>query len=112
MKKRRTRHIPKYKYNIYGNAEIGGEFVEINKFICADNPSQAILALSKRLKREGKKKREEWEERAVFLGNCDIVRIGILPPDKLDKILLYKKKKKGEQLALFISYFTSQYKAP
>ncbi len=112
MKKRRARYIPKYKYNIYGPARIGSDFVEINEFICANNPSQAILSLSKRLKREGKEKREEWEQKTIFLGNCDIIRIGILPPDKLDKILSHKKEKKGEQLPLFISYFTSQHKAP
>ena len=107
MKKRRIRYIPKYKYNIYGIAEIGGDFVEIDEFICSSDPNQALLALSKRLKREGKKKREEWEERVVFLGNCDIDRIGTLPPDKLNKILPHKKRKRGEQLALFISYYTS-----
>ena len=56
MKKREIRHIPKYKYNIYGDAQIGGDFVEIDEFICANNPDQAFLALSRRIKREGKKK--------------------------------------------------------
>jgi len=112
MKRRKIRRVPKYKYNIYGHAQIGGNFVEINKFICANNPNQALLALSKRLKRDGKKKREEWEERAVFLGNCDIDCIETLSPDKVDRILPYKKRKRGEQLPLFISYYTSQHNAP
>jgi len=112
MKRKRIRRVPKYKYNIYGHAQIGGDFVEIDEFICANNPNQALLSLSKRLKREGKEKREEWEERAVFLGNCDIDCIETLSPDKVDRILPYKKRKRGEQLPLFISYYTSQHNAP
>lgn len=101
MKRTRSRYVAKYKYNIYGPAKIGGDLVEINEFVCANNPNQAFLVLAKRLRSE---------ERTVFLGYCDIVRIETLLPDKLDKI--HKKKKREEQLPLFISYFISQYKAP
>lgn len=67
----------KYKYKIYGEAEIGGCYVEINEIVWADGPNQAFLFLSKRIRGKGI---EEGFEQTVFLGHCDIDRIKVSTP--------------------------------
>lgn len=63
----------KYKYRIYGEAKIGGCYIKIDKTVWANGPNQAFLFLNKRIK--GKGMAEELEQ-TVFLGECDIDRIG------------------------------------
>jgi hypothetical protein len=67
----------KYKYRIYGRAEIGGSHVEIDKEVWANGSSQAFLFLSKRIQGEGA---AEGLEQTVFLGHCEIDEIRVSTP--------------------------------
>ena len=96
MKKRRIRHVSETKYCIEGIAKFDDCKEEISEFICAYWPDQAFKRLALKLERE--------RGQTVYLGDCDIYNMGRLPPDYLNSLpieLIYKKKKREEQLELF-----------
>lgn len=83
----------------------GDYWEERREFTRAKDPAQAMTFVSARIKKE--------KNMNVMLKNCDVSTEKEKPLDNshekllLKKLLPYKKRKREEQLRLFISYFSS-----
>ena len=88
MRKRRIRHVPEFEFRIEGIAKFDGCKEHISEKVRAYSEYQAFWRLAKRL--------EKQRRESVYLGDCEIYTMKVLPPDKAARKLMHEEIKEKQ----------------